>query len=182
MALTRNIAVALAAGGLAITSLAPASAQHHGGGHHGENGGYVKHNHKGYSGTHHPAYNGHHGYKDYGRGPPPKHYSYHKHVYKHYVPPHNYRPRYHYNHAQRVIYAPQYGHYYKPNYRYIPRYQLGHRIYSGGYTYVIHDYHRYGLYVPPHGHQWVRHDGDAYLIAAGTGLVAGIIIGAMLGY
>ena len=87
----------------------------------------------------------------------------------------NYRPRYSWNPSRRVVYAPNF---YYPNYR--PRYSVGARFYNYN-NYRINDYQRWGLYQPPRGYHWVRHDNDAYLAAAGTGLVAGIIIGALAG-
>lgn len=86
----------------------------------------------------------------------------------------HYKPRYSYNPYQRVVYAPQF----RNNGRYHPRYQVGARF-SGYNRFLISDYQRYGLYNPPRGHYWVRQDNDAYLAAAGTGLIAGVIIGAL---
>ena len=238
MALTKTIAIALAAGGLTISSIGPAFADGQRGGQHGNNHGYAKQNHKGYNGGKghnggksynnngkhgqkgydgRNGYNGHKGYDQKHSGYNNKYsdnhykggnnqykghnqYQYHqkgqnhyngqKHYngYKHYnghrvvTPPRNYKPRYTYNPRQRVVYASQFRNYYQYPNRYAPRYNVGHRIYPTGYTYVIHNYPAYGLYQPPPGYQWVRCDGDAYLAAAGTGLIAGIIIGAMLGY
>ena len=84
-----------------------------------------------------------------------------------------YQPRYRWNPYQRVVYAPNY---HRPNYH--PRYRVGHRF-SNYNSYLINDWQRWGLYQPPHGYYWARHDNDAYLTAAGTGVIAGIIIGAL---
>ena len=249
MTLTKNIVCALAAGGLVISALAPASAQNYNGQKNGNNHGYSnqgKHSHSGknyngqgykghnqnnnykgkgynnngkpYNGGHHSnnksnyghnqngyypgnkhtdnrghknngyngkSYNNNHGYnhKSYnshgnnGHGYNNNHtYNGHNHSQKHY------KPRYAYNPNKRVIYAHQFPRYYKYPTRYVPRYSIGHRVYRGGYTYVINDYWSYGLYAPPPRYQWVRCDGDAYLAGIGTGLISGIIIGAMLGY
>ena len=86
----------------------------------------------------------------------------------------NYRPRYQWNPYQRVIYAQHFR-----NQHHRPRYAVGHRF-NNHHNYRINDYRRYGLYAPPSGYYWTRYDGDAYLAAAGTGLVAGIIIGALI--
>ena len=84
-----------------------------------------------------------------------------------------YTPRYSYNPHQRIVYAPNFR-----NHGYHQRYQLGARFYNYD-RYLISDYQRFGLYNPPRGHYWVRNDNDAYLAAAGTGLIAGVIIGAL---
>lgn len=86
-----------------------------------------------------------------------------------------YQPRYSWNPSRRVVYAPNF---YYPNYR--PYYSVGGRFYDYN-RYRINDYQRWGLYHPPQGYYWVRHNNDAYLAAAGTGLIAGIIIGALAG-
>ncbi|MEL6245098.1 MAG: RcnB family protein [Pseudomonadota bacterium] len=47
---------------------------------------------------------------------------------------------------------------------------------------IIRDYHHYGLYAPPRGYHWV-HDydsGDAVLAAITTGVIAGLVIGAIV--
>lgn len=91
----------------------------------------------------------------------------------------NYRPSYRYDPKVRVRYAPRV--YSIPRYRnYSPRYGVGTRAYYPS-RYVVNDYWRYGLYTPPRGHYWVNYDGDAYLTAIGTGLIAGVIIGAIAG-
>ena len=41
--------------------------------------------------------------------------------------------------------------------------------------YVVNDYHRYRLYSPPRGHQWVRVDHDVVLTALATGVVAAVV-------
>tara|TARA_B100000678_G_scaffold116006_2_gene97217 strand:- start:295 stop:972 length:678 start_codon:yes stop_codon:yes gene_type:complete len=93
-----------------------------------------------------------------------------------YRPSYNYRPRYSWNPSQRVVYAPHFT-----NRHYRPRYPVGGHFHDWN-RHRINDYHRWGLYQPPNGYYWVRHNNDAYLAAAGTGLVAGIIIGALTGY
>lgn len=54
------------------------------------------------------------------------------------------------------------------------RWVRGHRV-PGWQRYREVDYRRYHLNRPPQGHRWVRVDNDFLLIAAGTGLIAGII-------
>jgi hypothetical protein len=103
-------------------------------------------------------------------------YSYNNYNYRNYRPSHNYyQPRYHWNPRTPVLYSPSFG--YRPNYQ--PYYRVGSRFHNHG-RHRINDYHRYGLYAPPSGHYWVRHNNDAYLAAVGTGIVAGIIVGAIL--
>ena len=90
-----------------------------------------------------------------------------------------YTPRYRYNPGTRVVYAPATRNNW--HYRnYSPRYRVGYRL-PYPQRYVINDYWRFGLYQPPAGHYWVRYDNDAYLAAAGTGLVVGLIVGALAG-
>jgi Ni/Co efflux regulator RcnB len=43
--------------------------------------------------------------------------------------------------------------------------------------YIVGDYHRYGLYAPPHGYQYVRSGDDVVLAAVTTGLVVAVIAG-----
>lgn len=43
--------------------------------------------------------------------------------------------------------------------------------------YIVSDYHRYGLYAPPHGYQYVRSGEDVVLAAVTTGLVVAVIAG-----
>jgi Ni/Co efflux regulator RcnB len=69
------------------------------------------------------------------------------------------------------------GHYYRP---------VGYRPYTwhrgarlpAAYCaprYIVHDYHAYDLYRPPHGHHWVRVDGDVVLAAIATGAVVAVV-------
>lgn len=170
---------------------------HHGGGYKSHHGGKSQYNGyrgktSGYKGYGHQTYKGHHGgyygnkgynhYRGYGK---PRYYG-HNNVYRPRVyhpprPTYSYRPkpRYSWNPSRPVVYAPYFQTYY-PNYRsYQPRFSVGYSINYNHYP-RIYDYHRYGLYAPPSGHYWVHADGDAYLTAAGTGLIAGIVIGALL--
>lgn len=91
-----------------------------------------------------------------------RHYGYHGHDYRYrgYQRP----PRIIYRHGRRTSHY-VIGGFYRP-----------HRG-----TVIIHDYRRYGLYPPPHGHHWV-HDhgsGDAILRSAATGAIIGLVIGAL---
>lgn len=202
MRLTKTIVTAIAAGSLSLAGLAPAFAD----GPRNDRGhrnGYSSSNHHGYSGqrggsSSHHGHNRHDDKRHYGhRGS-----SYSNHNYNRYNQNRYYQPRQHYGHArpyygnsrpyynqvrprfvwnprQPVIYAPRFTSYY-PNYStYRPRYNVGYHMRLSNH-HRIYDYSRYGLYQPPPGHYWVRSDGDAYLAAAGTGIVAGIIIGALL--
>jgi Predicted integral membrane protein len=46
-----------------------------------------------------------------------------------------------------------------------------------GPVYVVHDYPRYHLRHPPHGHHWVRDDrGNMLLVAIATGVIADLIL------
>jgi Ni/Co efflux regulator RcnB len=69
------------------------------------------------------------------------------------------------------------GHYYRP---------AGYRAYAwhrgarlpAAYCaprYIVHDYRAYDLYRPPHGHHWVRVDGDVVLAAIATGAVVAVV-------
>lgn len=186
--------LALSLVGLAALSSVPASAQQYRSGH----GGYVTQSHQGYvSQSHQPQYqyqkrrhnaqqsssyyNGR-GYGSQGQ----QHYRGHKphhrgqQVYQDQRGFHGqqrYQPRYVWNPNNRVIraYHIRNSHRYR---QYRPHFRVGHRFHGGRHV-IISDYHRFGLYHPPRGHRWVRHNNDAYLQAAGTGLVAGIIIGAL---
>ncbi len=114
-----------------------------------------------------------HGYKSYG------HNSYPSYKYGHHNKPsyghNNYRPRYSWDPRQRVVWNP----YFKQRHsHYKPRYYVGSQLSLSRYP-RIYNYSNYGLYHPPQGYHWVRSDNDAYLTAAGTGLIAGIIIGAI---
>jgi Ni/Co efflux regulator RcnB len=60
-----------------------------------------------------------------------------------------------------------------------------HQYQRGGYApqeyrshrYAVHDWNRYHLSAPPHGHQWVQSDnGDFLLIALATGLIANLLL------
>ncbi len=58
-------------------------------------------------------------------------------------------------------------------------FQRGHRYshYYGGPVYVVHDYDRYHLRRPPHGHRWIRDDrGNMLLVAVATGIIADLIL------
>ncbi len=59
-----------------------------------------------------------------------------------------------------------------------PRWARGHRIheYHWAPTYVIVDYHRYGLRHPPRDHHWRRDDrGDWLLVAIATGIIVDVV-------
>ena len=84
----------------------------------------------------------------------------------------------HYRPAPRVVYRPVYRPAYHPGYG-PPRWARGGRYYDHGYgpTYVVHDYHGYGLRVPPRGYYWRRSDaGDYLLVAVATGIIADLIL------
>jgi len=52
-----------------------------------------------------------------------------------------------------------------------------YRDYYSGPVYVVHDYPRYQLRRPPHGHHWVRDDrGNMLLVAIATGIIADLIL------
>ena len=75
----------------------------------------------------------------------------------------------------RPAYRPTYGH---PGYG-PPRWARGGRYYGDGYrpTYVVTNYHGYGLRAPPRGYYWRRSDvGDFLLVAAATGIIADLIL------
>lgn len=60
-----------------------------------------------------------------------------------------------------------------------PRWARGVRYDYRGYgpTYVVRDYHGYGLRSPPRGHYWRRSDaGDFLLVAVATGLITDLIL------
>lgn len=42
-------------------------------------------------------------------------------------------------------------------------------------SYVVNDYHRYGLQAPPYGYQYVRSGNDVVLTAVATGLITAVI-------
>jgi len=83
-------------------------------------------------------------------------------------PSHRPPPRYHYHG----------GHYHRP-----PGYY--HRAWHRGdylppvyrsHGYVVHDYGRYHLHRPPHGHHWVRVDNDVVLTAIATGVITSVVL------
>lgn len=52
-----------------------------------------------------------------------------------------------------------------------------YRDYYSGPVYVVHDYPRYHLRRPPHGHHWVRDDrGNMLLVAVATGIIADLML------
>jgi Ni/Co efflux regulator RcnB len=81
-------------------------------------------------------------------------------------------PAYAYGPHDRYGYAPPTRHYGPP------RWARGYRIHDYGWapTYVVVDYHRYGLRHPPRGYHWRRDDrGDWLLVAIATGVIADVI-------
>lgn len=59
-----------------------------------------------------------------------------------------------------------------------PRYTRGYHYGHHGYrpSYVVHDYHHYGLRHPPRGYGWRRSDaGDFLMVALATGIIAEVI-------
>ena len=81
---------------------------------------------------------------------------------KHWNAWHDHRPRYR---------AP--SHYVRPYGWVERRWVSGHYLPTTYYArpYIVTHYDRYGLRHPPHGHRWVRVDGDVLLVALATGLV-----------
>jgi len=78
----------------------------------------------------------------------------------------------------RVVYRPVYRPAYHSGYG-PPRWARGVRYYDHGYgpTYVVRDYHGYGLRAPPRGHYWRRSDaGDYLLVAVATGIITDLIL------
>jgi len=69
------------------------------------------------------------------------------------------------------------GSYYRPHGYYHYAWHRGDRLPRAYYAprYVVYDYGRYGLYRPPHGHHWVRVDGDVVLAAIATGVVMQVV-------
>lgn len=61
--------------------------------------------------------------------------------------------------------------YYRHHWRAGERLPYGYRA----TRYVVNDYHRYHLYSPPRGHQWIRIDRDVVLTAVATGVVAAVV-------
>lgn len=83
-----------------------------------------------------------------------------------------------YRPATRVVYRPVYRPAYHPGYG-PPRWARGARYYDHGYgpTYVVRDYHGYGLRAPPRGYHWRRSDaGDYLLVAIATGIITDLIL------
>lgn len=69
------------------------------------------------------------------------------------------------------------GHYHRPfGYRSYA-WHRGARLPAAYYAprYIVHDYRAYDLYRPPHGHHWVRIDGDVVLAAIATGVVVAVV-------
>jgi Ni/Co efflux regulator RcnB len=69
------------------------------------------------------------------------------------------------------------GRYHRPaGYRHYA-WHRGARLPSPYYAprYVVHDYGRYRLHRPPHGHHWVRVDHDVVLAAVTTGAVIAVV-------
>ena len=90
----------------------------------------------------------------------------------------DYRGDRYYRPAPRVVYRPVYRPAYHPGYG-PPRWARGARYYDHGYgpTYVVRDYHGYGLRAPPRGYHWRRSDaGDYLLVAVATGIIADLIL------
>lgn len=68
--------------------------------------------------------------------------------------------------------------YARPHGYYPYRWASGHylpRAYYGPSYYV--DYRPYRLAPPPYGHRWVRVDGDVFLVAVASGLIADAVYG-----
>jgi Ni/Co efflux regulator RcnB len=89
--------------------------------------------------------------------------------------PHHHRPPVHVHWSS----PPRYhlGVYHRPVNYYPHHWRRGERLPRHYYAprYVIVDYHACGLRRPPHGHHWVRVDGDAVLAAIATGVVLDVI-------
>ena len=88
------------------------------------------------------------------------------------------RGDHYYRQAPRVVYRQVYRPAYYPGYG-PPRWARGVRYYDHGYgpTYVVRDYHGYGLRAPPRGHYWRRSDaGDYLLVAVATGIITDLIL------
>jgi Ni/Co efflux regulator RcnB len=78
--------------------------------------------------------------------------------------------------AQRQYYA---GRYVAPRGYAVRNWSYGQRMpsYYRTSSYVVNDYHRYGLQRPPYGHQYVRSGNDVVLTAVATGLITAVIAG-----
>ncbi len=139
---------------------------HHNGGRHGQRDhGHRNYNRHGYRGDdrrwndrrhddrRYSRHDGHHGHRPPVHVPHYGHRHGHRHAYNvpRYVRPHGYRP-----------YRWSSGHY-LPSAYYGPSYYV--------------DYRPYRLAPPPYGHRWVRIDGDVFLVAVATGLIADAVYG-----
>lgn len=74
------------------------------------------------------------------------------------------------------VHTPPRGGYGPPPHAYWVR---GGRYYGSGYapTYVVNNWHYYGLRAPPRGYYWRRSDtGDFLLVALATGIIADIVL------
>lgn len=89
---------------------------------------------------------------------------------------------------RRVYYVPPRP-VYRSNHYYAPPRQVYHRgpspwargvrYHDHGYapTYVVSNYHGYGLHRPPYGHGWRRDDrGNFLLVALATGIIANVVL------
>jgi Ni/Co efflux regulator RcnB len=84
-----------------------------------------------------------------------------------------------YRGAHAVIHQRRFhaGHYYRPvGYRHYAWHRGAH-LPAAYYAprYVVYDYDAYHLHRPPHGHHWVRVDGDVLLTAIATGVVVAVV-------
>jgi Ni/Co efflux regulator RcnB len=141
---------------VAALAAAPAMARDHGRGH-GNDRGHDRHGYQDRGDRGHRYDNRKHGQdRDYSYYRDDRHDN------------HYYRP------APRVVYRPAYH----PGYG-SPRWARGVRYYDHGYgpTYVVRDYHGYGLRAPPRGYYWRRSDaGDYLLVAVATGIITDLIL------
>lgn len=163
--LTSSFAALVAAGALAIGQPVEArddGRRHHDRGHSAQHHGWSDRDYRqGYrDGRRDARHDRRHGHPGRGYGPPPR-------VVYHAPPPvviHAPPPR--------VVYS-------APVYRAPPRWERGYRIhdYHWAPTYVVVDYHRYGLRHPPHGHHWRRDDRGNWLL---VGIATGIVVDAIL--
>jgi len=163
--LTSSLAAFVAAGALALGQPVEArddGRRHHERGHSAQHHGWSDRDYRqGYRDGRRDARRDHRrdGHPGRGYGPPPRV------VYQ--APP------------PVVIHAPPPRVVYAPVYRTPPRWQRGYRIhdYHWAPTYVVVDYHRYGLRHPPHGHHWRRDErGNWLLVAIATGIVVDAIL------
>jgi Ni/Co efflux regulator RcnB len=69
------------------------------------------------------------------------------------------------------------GYYSRPHGFYSRIWIRGDRLPFAWYArpYIVYNWHPYGLYTPPYGHQWVRVDSDILLISLATGVVVDVI-------